>query len=258
MREAPNLEPTDEPLAGIDQQVHFEKIHDEEEERLEAHPLSTSASLQTNSLDVEGVAAASIKTDSKTAPEDVQLEESNACFVENNACFVVSLNTDNGLLGLAVDPDDGEALMVSAVDEGLVQEWNKNSSTRQVTVGDRILSVNGLYGSPMQLFDFLNESESLQLEFKQHSERSVTLFRDLPDRKLGLVLRHREGGNVLLVKEISTGIVEDWNRDHAGSEIRCGDRIVEVSGTRGRGSMLNDLLKTTNGKLHLTIIPIAS
>mmetsp|Transcript_123329 Transcript_123329/g.226266 ORF Transcript_123329/g.226266 Transcript_123329/m.226266 type:complete len:279 (-) Transcript_123329:38-874(-) len=252
LAEEGNLTALDEPLEVIDDasECKLTARKDEEtnnwkgSEPPQTGPESTSGSFKNMTLDVEGRAAPS-KVGNGRVGEGA------------DACCVVLLNRENGLLGLAVDPDDGETLVVSAVDEGLVQEWNERNTTRPVTVGDRIISVNGMQGSPMQLFDLLNEHTSLQLEVKGHSERSVTLIRDPPDRKFGLVLRHREGGNLLLVKEISNGIVEDWNRDHAGSEIRCGDRIVEVNNTRGRGSVLNDLVKTTSAKLDLTIIPIS-
>eukprot|EP00913_Durusdinium_trenchii_P009297 g8736.t1 len=50
-------------------------------------------------------------------------------------------------LGIDVDLTDGNAILVEAVHEGLVLEWNRRNPTNAVQKHDRIVAVNGIEGN---------------------------------------------------------------------------------------------------------------
>lgn len=169
--------------------------------------------------------------------------------------FEVEVDLSKGPLGVTLDEDDGETLVITAIGGGLVQEWNREHQGRkQVTIGDRIKSVDGVFGNPRQLCELLRASGPLSLLIRQHVEFHVALIRKDENVKLGLEVRHREGGNTLLVRKVfSEGMVPEWNRVHAGLEIRVGDRAIEVNGVRGPGSSLNEKVKSV-GSLIISFV----
>jgi serine/threonine protein kinase len=76
------------------------------------------------------------------------------------------------------------------------------------------------------------------------------------DRSSGekLGIRTSKEGKSLYIKAIDDGAVHVWNVSHsdASSEVRPGDRIVEVNGISGDASMLSEQCKQ-NMKLHVKI-----
>lgn len=60
---------------------------------------------------------------------------------------------------------------------------------------------------------------------------------------LGLELTWLPAGVSLLILQVTVGPVQEWNRWHPGSEVRCLDRIVAVDGIRATDGNLAELLK---------------
>merc|ERR1711957_1025380 len=155
------------------------------------------------------------------------------------------------LTGMTLDWDDGVTLVVTNIEPGLIEDWNNQHPNERVRIGDRISAVNDLTRPPEDLAELLESIEKqdtsnrqIKLVMKRHAEFDAALIRQDPADRLGVELRYREGGTTLLVRRVmDEGIVADWNRKHAGMKIKVGDRVVEVNGARGLGSMLNDKVK---------------
>mmetsp|Transcript_73136 Transcript_73136/g.191726 ORF Transcript_73136/g.191726 Transcript_73136/m.191726 type:complete len:170 (-) Transcript_73136:22-531(-) len=77
-----------------------------------------------------------------------------------------------GKLGLDVDQLSGSVLIVDAIKDGLIQNWNDEHPARALRVGDYIVSVNGVRGDGLQLVE---ECKKMQI--------------------ISLVCRRRPGGN---------------------------------------------------------------
>jgi len=166
-------------------------------------------------------------------------------------------------LGLTLDWDDGYSLVVTNTEPGLIEDWNSQHPDEKVSIGDSIVSVNDSILPPKELADVLDGlakqdavEREVRLLVRRHSEYDVALIRKDATEKLGIELRHREGGNTLLVRQIlEQGIVADWNRKHAGDsiKIKVGDRVIEVNGTRGSGTVLNEKVKAKES-LIMTLV----
>mmetsp|Transcript_121411 Transcript_121411/g.220809 ORF Transcript_121411/g.220809 Transcript_121411/m.220809 type:complete len:142 (-) Transcript_121411:53-478(-) len=74
--------------------------------------------------------------------------------------------TSGERLGVDVDHQDGNTLLVEAIHEGLVQNWNNNNRGNEVKVGDRIFEVNGVKGDVLQLVDECKKNQVLQMKLK--------------------------------------------------------------------------------------------
>lgn len=167
--------------------------------------------------------------------------------------FTVQIDKEQGKLGMVTDSDDGAHLVITAIsDNGHLQAWNASHPDHEkVTVGDRVLSVNGVKGEPAQLLKLLDTYRWLKVVIRRHTEFSIALVRPGTE-KLGIELRFREGGHTLLVRKVGEGMLEEWNRKHCGLELKVGDRIVAVNGVRGEGSLLNSKVKS-KGSLILDV-----
>jgi len=69
--------------------------------------------------------------------------------VENTFSIALEISDDepNGRLGLSVDYSSGREVRITAIDNGLIQEWNRihaNRGERLVNIGDIIVSINGI------------------------------------------------------------------------------------------------------------------
>jgi len=190
--------------------------------------------------------------DEGTKDEDTKVESSDKA-KNGPKEFTIQLDKEQGKLGMVTDIDDGAHLVITAVMEnGHIQAWNdKHPEHERVTVGDRVLSVNGVQGEPAQLLKLLDTYRWLKVVIRRHSEFSIALVRPGTE-KLGIELRFREGGHTLLVRKVGEGMLQEWNRLHPGLELKVGDRIVAVNGTRGEGSLLNSKVKS-KGSLILDV-----
>jgi C-terminal processing protease CtpA/Prc len=213
----------------------------------------------------------------KTEPVLDTKAESESCSTTSKKTFTVEVKLSGtsarkkSSLGIALDYDDGNVLVITSIEPGLIEDWNSQHPDKAVTIGDGIISVNGVTLPPQDLAKLIDKlagdssERQLVLTLKRHAEFDVALIRkdptviasqiddELPE-KLGIVLRHREGGNTLLVlKVLDEGLVSDFNRKHSSVGVQVGDRIIEVNGTRGPGAILNERVKA-KGSLILTLV----
>lgn len=66
-------------------------------------------------------------------------------------------------LDLDVDLDEGSALLVEGVKEGLVEQWNSSNEEAEVRGGDYLVEVNGIDGSSRRMLSELCENKLLEI-----------------------------------------------------------------------------------------------
>mmetsp|Transcript_31135 Transcript_31135/g.58407 ORF Transcript_31135/g.58407 Transcript_31135/m.58407 type:complete len:136 (-) Transcript_31135:156-563(-) len=83
--------------------------------------------------------------------------------------YMIQLDKSAGArLGIDVDHKDGETLLIEVINEGLVFDWNGNIGNKdKVTVGDRIVEVNGISKDVLQLVDECKKNQVLTLKLRR-------------------------------------------------------------------------------------------
>merc|ERR1712039_856497 len=69
-------------------------------------------------------------------------------------------------LGIDVDHQDGQTLLIDAVTGGLVEKWNTENAELAVKAGHRIIEINGIRGDVLQLVDECKKNKILNMVVK--------------------------------------------------------------------------------------------
>eukprot|EP00406_Dinophysis_acuminata_P057801 CAMPEP_0179270408 /NCGR_PEP_ID=MMETSP0797-20121207/31453_1 /TAXON_ID=47934 /ORGANISM="Dinophysis acuminata, Strain DAEP01" /LENGTH=149 /DNA_ID=CAMNT_0020978745 /DNA_START=163 /DNA_END=612 /DNA_ORIENTATION=+ len=69
-------------------------------------------------------------------------------------------------LGVDVDLTDGIALQIDKVNDGLINDWNKEHPDKQVKPNDRVISVNGAHSNALTMTDVVKRDEVLEMVIK--------------------------------------------------------------------------------------------
>lgn len=86
---------------------------------------------------------------------------------------------------------------------------------------------------------------------------TITLMR-MGDTKLGLDLDFVPTREAIPVRAITGALAEEWNREHPDSQVRAGDRIVEVNDTRGvADQMMKALAESEVVKMTLVRLKVS-
>jgi len=154
--------------------------------------------------------------------------------------FGISLATGQVKLGLSLDWKDGKVLEVSAVNDGLVAEWNAANPGKEMKTGDKIVVVNGVSGSTDQMLNqikLLGEVDLVVLRQSQivapnvDNEFAASLVCS-SGTLIGLACDF-EDGQTLMIRTVGPGVVAKWNVANPGKRIVAGDRIMDVNGISG-------------------------
>lgn len=82
--------------------------------------------------------------------------------------FDISLDKTEGTkLGIDVDRQDGKTMLITSINDGLVQGWNEANSDQQVRPGDRVVAVNDFRGDVEQLLMQCQSSDTLRMKLKR-------------------------------------------------------------------------------------------
>eukprot|EP00927_Polykrikos_kofoidii_P059892 TRINITY_DN54_c1_g1_i1.p1 TRINITY_DN54_c1_g1~~TRINITY_DN54_c1_g1_i1.p1 ORF type:complete len:165 (+),score=45.17 TRINITY_DN54_c1_g1_i1:77-571(+) len=82
--------------------------------------------------------------------------------------FEIRVDKSTGTkLGIDVDHQDGQTLLVEMVNGGLIETWNVNNPERKVCVGDRIVEVSGLRGDVLQIVDECKKNKVLVMKVRR-------------------------------------------------------------------------------------------
>lgn len=165
----------------------------------------------------------------------------------------VNLNKERGgELGIDVDWEDGETLCVTNIRAGALKAWNDiQPKSRQVQVGDRIISVNGSAGDgPQHLSEMLDTYVALKISIHTHNELLVDVIKSQPNE---LGIDTAQSGRTLLITYVNSGLIDQWNTKHREAPVMQYDRIVAVNDFRGSGKDMQAKLNRTSGSIFLLI-----
>jgi hypothetical protein len=190
-----------------------------------------------------------MKIEKKVEPK---VEETSTTAAQFTVAIDKVSNDPNGL-GLDVDITDGPTLLIDAVQEGLVKNWNAKNPGSEVMPRDRFLEVNGVSGDAKLIIDELSKAQALSITVRRPIEFAVRIKKPNDQSRLGLELSYCAGGATLLVKVINPGLIDLWNKENPGCVLEKGDRVVEVNGISGNSKELFEEL-TTNESVELKCI----
>ncbi|CAE8616780.1 unnamed protein product [Polarella glacialis] len=146
-------------------------------------------------------------------------------------------------LGLLLDTVDGKSCIIQEITEGLVQNHNMKSSLDQVIkLHDNICSVNGSGSDKAELLKALEavkRGAALTMCFERPKEQTVLINKP---GQIGIELCYQQTSYGLTIKNIQSGLLDDWNRANPSTPIRTGARIVAMNGvTSGPMGLLKSM-----------------
>lgn len=162
--------------------------------------------------------------------------------------FEVNVEKGSQQLGVDVLHQDTETLLITRINSGLILQWNQAHPDNCVRAGDRVIEVNGQRGGSEFLVGAIRNGISLRLKIRQLLEFSMSVEKK---GRLGLdIMQHAKSLRVLY---LSPGPFQDWNRK-AGldRQVRSGDHVVEVNGSRGMAPELIAAIKESDGDTWVT------
>merc|ERR1719469_1255285 len=93
--------------------------------------------------------------------------------IESPFTVVVQKNSDaTAKLGVEPDRTNFSELVVTKVNPGLIDDWNKSNPDTLVKPGDVITHVNGVAGNSLELIEIIKRDDKLEIVVR-HASRSV-------------------------------------------------------------------------------------
>jgi len=162
---------------------------------------------------------------------------------EDNTIDILTIQKTQGQsLGIGLETEDGSTLFVSMISDGLINDWNADNPKQRLARGDRILEVNDISTSSKDMLLRIKRDATLQITRERPISRSVVVNRD--GRPLGLNVLHSSKSTTLVVENVQSGIIADWNEMHQDIYLKPGDRIYELNGCPDSRDFLK-LMKST-------------
>jgi len=162
---------------------------------------------------------------------------------EDNTIDILTIQKTQGQsLGIGLETEDGSTLFVSMISDGLINDWNADNPKQRLARGDRILEVNDISTSSKDMLLRIKRDATLQITRERPISRSVVVNRD--GRPLGLNVLHSSKSTTLVVENVQSGIIADWNELHQDIYLKPGDRIYELNGCPDSREFLK-LMKST-------------
>merc|ERR1712187_874588 len=88
-----------------------------------------------------------------------------------------------------------------------------------------------------------NSQVRVRCEVCQPKEFAIQLDKSAPGAKLGVDIDRSDRGISITVREITHGLIDDWNKAHPDLAVERGDRIVAINGSRGSANDMVAALK---------------
>jgi hypothetical protein len=187
---------------------------------------------------------------------DAEREATEAILSGCGPEFEVSVDRSQGQsLGIEVEHYTDSLLVVMSVQEGLIQEFNRENQDSALEVDDLIAGANGVTGDVDNILTECRKTESLRLAVRRprvktkrpnlvEVEYMITLDKTQGSR-LGIDVNH-EHGRELFIESIEDGLVRRWNEENPEQKVQPEDRIVEVNGISGEvQKLLQECMKDT-------------
>mmetsp|Transcript_33842 Transcript_33842/g.91588 ORF Transcript_33842/g.91588 Transcript_33842/m.91588 type:complete len:384 (-) Transcript_33842:16-1167(-) len=163
--------------------------------------------------------------------------------------------------GLDLDTQDNELLFVTEVNAGPFATRNETvHPEEQVIKNDFIASVNGIQGTPAALLNEFRLAKEVTLEVWRSQEHSIVFERDDEKIPLGLQFPRKPAGDALVITEVDEEGAAAMMKERAAQKqqkdllLMPGDRIVAISGFRGKADDLQDRFAKLHGKVQVSVV----
>lgn len=155
-------------------------------------------------------------------------------------------------LGMDIDIlDKNNCQIIGMKEEGLVSAYNLTTEPEtQVRAGDFIVSVNGVTGDPQTLVKEMQKTGEMNIAVRRPFEFPVVVERQ--DNSLKFSLNYAPNSVALIITAIQDGPITAWNKLHPDRDVKVGDRIVAVNGTKDFAAKMFDIMKSST-KVQLLI-----
>ena len=172
--------------------------------------------------------------------------------------FWVSVSTKGSPLGIILDVTNPECAVVKEITNGPLRDWNENcSEDKRVTLLDRVVEVNGVRGSSIELAKALGNPDATEysITMQRPEERRVCLIRP---GEIGMVMNYKRIGAVApWVSKITSGLLSQWNESMPDQAVHVHDRLIAVNGEKGTTEELLAKVRADNDILELTVLHYA-
>jgi len=108
-----------------------------------------------------------VRGDARKMIEELSNAETLNIYFKRPSEFSVRVRNPNEQDSIGLDlkySNGGATLLVEAVNDGVVDDWNKENVGAAVSKGDRIYEVNGIQGDSKELYNVLTTSDQLELK----------------------------------------------------------------------------------------------
>eukprot|EP00933_Yihiella_yeosuensis_P008468 TRINITY_DN113929_c0_g1_i1.p1 TRINITY_DN113929_c0_g1~~TRINITY_DN113929_c0_g1_i1.p1 ORF type:complete len:227 (+),score=37.04 TRINITY_DN113929_c0_g1_i1:215-895(+) len=188
------------------------------------------------------------------AEDTEQIEDDSSSLAPRD--FDVELDK-TAALGLCIDTADDERVIVKRVEAtGLLHEWNRKCpADKIVQPNDRISKINDIAVKAVDLTSptskiLLAGSAPLKLSIQRPTVRICKLKKP---GSYGLQLGYKQSSTGLAIKNIQSGLLQDWNLANPTRAIENRDRIVAINEQSGTAPELLKRLSVLS-EVSLTIL----
>ena len=172
--------------------------------------------------------------------------------------FMVSVSTKISPLGIILDVTNPECAVVKDIGEGPLREWNQQCcEDKQVKLLDRVLEVNGVRGSSIEIAKALGtpDSQEFSITMQRPEERRIQLHRP---GDIGIVINYkRVGAAAPWISKITPGLLSEWNENMPDQAAYVHDRIIAVNGEPGTTDELLAKIRASQDTIDLTMLHYA-
>lgn len=146
-------------------------------------------------------------------------------------------------LGIDINYHDTLTLLVTKVNAGPVEDFNRKSQDTEVAPGDRIIVVNGVTGDTQNMLEACKNASELDVTVQKCEERTVLFEKRSPSDKLGLQFDVCDGMTLLITKVEEGGLVEKHNQASPEFNILQEDRVIGVNGVRSDANLIKSAME---------------
>jgi len=178
---------------------------------------------------------------------------------KNCETFPVELDLSKGKLGLEITAMRN-SVHVWKIQENpmvLVNAHNKANPSKQIQVGDQIVSVNG-ETKPKQIAVVLKDAykakKTASLVIRKRMRNFTVCLQEMAAApKLGFICKLK--GPSVCIQNVKKGLIHSWSEKHPQRCVCVGDEIVEVNGEKGEkiAEKLTEWVHKHDENLYLSI-----
>lgn len=163
--------------------------------------------------------------------------------------FMATISRDGKKLGLDVNNHDGETLLITRVNPGPCDDYNKANAGSEIAPGDRITSVNGVVRDAAQMLEACKVSSNLSMVVRRCEELTVKLFKSKPEEFLGLGYEVCDTTTLVITgvdKETANSLAAEHNRLAPEYRIEKDFRIIGANGVRNNSAKVAEILRSSS------------